>query len=304
MDAEQLPYLETFVCAAERSSFTAAAKELGLTQAAVSQRIGALEQVLDVPLFTRQGGHVLLTDAGRRLHDYARRILELHREAIREVAGRRAPLTGELVLAASSIPAEHLLAERLATFRQRHPHVRVRVAVSDSREVMHQVEHGTAHLGLVGTREDNPHLEFGAFATDRLALVVPAGHPWAGRKRVTLTQLAGEPLVLREPGSGSRACLERALARAGTTLTGLRVALEVGSNEAIKDAVQRGMGIAVLSTHAVAADVAAGRLHALAVAGLRLERPMYVVRDRRRALPIAAQLFLDLLRPPGGTAAS
>src|SRR5262245_42019091 len=100
MNDVQLPHLETFTHAAEASSFTAAAKALGLTQAAVSQRIGALEQILKVPLFRRRGGRVLLTEAGRRLHGYAQRILALHREALREVAGREVPLAGELSLAA------------------------------------------------------------------------------------------------------------------------------------------------------------------------------------------------------------
>src|SRR5215218_9238462 len=99
MTTEQLPHLETFAQAAELGNFTAAARALGLTQAAVSQRIQPLEQALDVPLFDRQGGHVRLTDAGHRLHDYARRILDLHREAFQEVSGRPSPLAGELTLA-------------------------------------------------------------------------------------------------------------------------------------------------------------------------------------------------------------
>src|SRR5436853_1819824 len=99
MTTEQLPHLETFVRAAELSSFTAAARALGLTQAAVSQRVQTLEQDLGVPLFHRQGGRVLLTEAGRRLHDYAQRILALHRDARQEVTGQAIPLVGELPLA-------------------------------------------------------------------------------------------------------------------------------------------------------------------------------------------------------------
>jgi DNA-binding transcriptional LysR family regulator len=118
---EQLPHLETFARAAELSSFTACARALGLTQAAVSQRIAALEQELGVSLFRRQGGRVLLTDEGRRLHGYAQRIRELHRQARQEVSGKPVPLTGELSLAASSVPGEHLLPELLAAFRQRSP---------------------------------------------------------------------------------------------------------------------------------------------------------------------------------------
>src|SRR2546421_4814159 len=138
-DAAQLPHLETFARAAELSSFTAAAKALGLTQAAVSQRVAALEADLGVPLFTRQGGRVLLTNAGRRLHEYAQRILELHREAREQVSGRPAPLTGELALAASSIPGEYLLPGLLASFGQRHPHVQVKATVTDSQVVLEQV---------------------------------------------------------------------------------------------------------------------------------------------------------------------
>ena len=297
MDADQLPHLETFAKAAELSSFTAAARSLGLTQAAVSQRIHALEEDLDLSLFHRRGGRVLLTDAGRRLYDYARRILELHREAREQVTGWVAPLAGELSLAASSVPGEHLLPALLSAFRQRHPHVRVHATVTDSRAVLCQVEQGQAHLGLVGGKGDSPHLEYRCFACDELALVVPPGHAWGRRKRVSLQQLVGQPLIVREAGSGSRWCLEQALARAGKSPGDMQVVLELGSNEGIKEAVLQGLGLAVLSTLAVEKEVRAGELHALAVAGLPLAREMYVVWDRRRALSTPARLFLDLLGP-------
>jgi DNA-binding transcriptional LysR family regulator len=300
MAAEQLPHLETFVRAAEHSSFTAAAKVLGLTQAAVSQRIHALEQELGVPLFIRQGGRVLLTDAGRRLHEYAQRILELHREAREQVSGQPAPLSGELSLAASSIPGEHLLPGLLAAFGQQHPHIQVKATVTDSQVVLEQVEHGEVHLGLVGRKGDSPHLEYRCFACDTLVLVVPAGHPWSQRESVSLADLGCQPLVLREAGSGSRWCLEQALTRAGKSLRDLRIAVELGSNEGIKEAVLRGMGVAVLSDQAVHKEVQAGQLHALQVADLPLQRKMFAVWDRRRALPIPARLFLDLLEPCRG----
>ena len=193
MNAEQLPNLETFAKAAELSSFTAAARALGLTQAAVSQRIQALEQVLKGPLFQRQGGHVLLTDAGHRLYAYAQRILALHRDAIQDITGREAPLAGELTLAASSVPGEHLLPDLLAALQQRHPHLQVRASVTDSKQVLTQVEQGHVHLGLVGSKKESPHLEFRNFANDTLVLIVPAQHSWAGRKRVSLAQLARTP---------------------------------------------------------------------------------------------------------------
>jgi LysR family transcriptional regulator, low CO2-responsive transcriptional regulator len=302
MDTDPLPHLDTFAEAAERSSFTAAARALGLTQAAVSQRVASLEHELGVALFDRRGGRVLLTEAGRRLHDYARRILALHRQARQEVGGRALPVTGELSLAASSVPGEHLLPALLAAFRARHPHVQVRATVHDSRAVIDQVEQGEAHLGLLGGKGDSPHLEYRRLGGDELTLVVPPGHPWGRRKRVSLDELAGQPLVLREVGSGSRWCLEQGLARAGKPLTDLRVALELGSNEAIKEAVLRGLGLAFLSRLAVEKELRAGQLAAVRVDGLRLAREMFAVSDRRRALPIPARLFLDLLATDPGAA--
>ena len=304
MSAEQLPYLDTFTKAAELNSFTAAARALGLTQAAVSQRIQALEQALKEPLFHRQGGHVLLTDAGHRLYAFAERILALHREAIQDITGRAAPLIGEVTLAASSVPGEHLLPDLLAAFQEKHPHLQVRAAVTDSQHVLQQVEAGHVHLGLIGGKKDSPHLEFRCFATDALVLIVAPKHPWAGRKRVTLAQLLEQPVILREAGSGSRWCLEQALAKAGKSLYDLSVTLELGSNETIKEAVLRGMGAAILSSRTVQKELDAGKLHALQITGLDLTREMYVTWDKRRVLPIPAKLFLDLLSPMPSAAAS
>src|SRR5579859_4975319 len=287
----QLPYLETFAKAAELSSFTAAGKALGISQAAVSQRIHALEKSLRVPLFRRRGGRVFLTEAGRSLHGHAGRIFDLHREARREIGGQSIPISGELALGASTIPGEHFLPAILSVFHERFPKVEVRASIGDSLAVIHQVEKGQVQLGLVGRKVDSPHLEFRHFATDRMVLVVPPKHVWGRRKQVSLKQLCKQPLILREPGSGLRHCFEKQLGRAELTLQDLRIALELGSNEAIKEAVLRGIGVAVLSSYAVQKEIKAGRLVALKVADLRCDREMFVVWDRRRVLSAPAQVF-------------
>jgi DNA-binding transcriptional LysR family regulator len=294
-DDLQLPYLATFSKAAELSSFTEAAKALRLTQASVSQRIQALEKSLNTPFFKRQGGRVLLTEAGQKLYDYAQRILDLHRQARREITGHEAPVGGDLSLAASSIPGEHLLPSLLSQFGRKHPHIRVRATVSDSMGVMTQVERGEVSLGLVGRKTDNPHLDFRYLASDSMVLVVPPGHALSGRKKVSVKQLPRYPLILRETGSGLRHCFEKSLDKAGLSVANLRIALELGSNEAIKEAVLRGVGVAILSTYAVQRDLRAGQLHALAVSDLHCDRDMYVVQDRRRVLPLPARLFLLFL---------
>ena len=291
----RLPHLETFSKAAELASFTGAARALGLTQAAVSQRIQALERALGVPLFHRRGGRVLPTEAGRTLHDYARRILNLHEEARRQVTGREAPIGGELLLGASSIPGEQLLPELVSRFGRKYPDIRVSASVGDSLAVLRQVERGEVSLGMVGRRIDCPHLEFRHLAADRMTLVVPPGHAWSRRKRVAVEQLRGQPLILREAGSGLRHCLEKSLEQAGLSSADLRVVLELGSNEAIKEAVLHGVGVAILSTYAVRKEIHSGRLHALEVRGIRCERDLFIVRDLRRVLPPPARLFLAFL---------
>jgi DNA-binding transcriptional LysR family regulator len=252
--ADPLPHLETFALAAETGSFTAAARRLGLTQAAVSQRIAALEKELAVSLFARQGGRASLTDAGRALHEFASRIRSQHDQAPQELTGRRAPASGELTLAASSVPGEYLLPDLLRRFQASHPHVRVKARITGSDQVFDLVEHGDADLGLAGVRNDRPNLVQQRFARDEMLLVVRPGHPWAGRACVALGELRSEPLIVREHGSGSRTCLEQALGREGCSLGDFRVALELGSNEAITAAVRRGLGAAFLSSLAVHAQ--------------------------------------------------
>ena len=168
-------------------------------------------------LFRRGGGKVELTEAGRRLHEYARRIFDLHREAHREVTGQETPIAGELTIAASSVPGEHLLPSILATFGTKYPLVRVKATVSDSAAVIGQVERGEVRIGLVGRKVDDPELEFCHLANDRIVLVAPPGHKLR-RKRVTVDRLAGYPIILREAGSGLRHCFEKAR-RASRSLT-------------------------------------------------------------------------------------
>lgn len=294
MDVEPIPHLETFIEAAERGSFTAAARAMGVTQAAVSQRVHQIEQGIGVPLFRREAGRISLTEAGRTLHNFARRIIALHQEARLAVGSTTETATGELILGASSIPGDHLLPTVLAIFRKRHPRVRVRVEGGDTATVLKMVERGAVQIALVGGKKESAHLEFKEFARDNLVVVVRTEHPWRRRRHVTLTDLARQPLILREGGSGSRWFLERAIAASDKPVD-LNVALELGSNEAVKEAVVQGVGVAVLSQLSVQRDVDAGHLHPLQIDGLALERPMYVVTDRRRALPPIALSFLAQL---------
>lgn len=289
----QLTHLKTFSVAAELCNFTAAGKALKLTQAAVSQRIQALECSIGKPLFHRQGGGVSLTDAGVQLYGYAQQILNLHSEARQSVTGKEVPLQGNLSLAASSIPRQHLLSPGLSVFRNKYPNVAVRASIEDSMAVFDRVESGQAHLGLVGQQTERGHFHFRPFASDELLLIVNADDRWKKRQQIRLADLLRRPIVLRESGSGSRWSLQQALLRKGHDLDELNVTLELGSNEAVKEAVLNDTGIAVLSRFAVQRELHEGRLVSLKIQDLDLARELFVVSDTRRALPRPAQTFLQ-----------
>jgi DNA-binding transcriptional LysR family regulator len=291
----ELPHLSTFARVAEQGSFTAAAAELGITQAAVSQRIAVLERELRVSLFDRQSGRISLTETGRRLYQYARQILDLHKKAREVIGAYLPPVSGGLTIAASSVPGECFLPTLLSAFHAKHPQVRVRATVSDSRSVLTEVEKGRASLGLVGQKAERASLEARPIGSDSLVLIVPSEHPWAARRAISLDALAGEPLIVRESGSGSRCALEKSLERAGSSHAGLSVLHEHGSNTAIKNAVKRGLGVAFISRFCVKGELDSRDLRAISVQGLDLTRRFYIVHHRRRPLSLAARAFFHFL---------
>jgi DNA-binding transcriptional LysR family regulator len=291
----ELPHLSTFVRVAERGSFTAAAAELGITQAAVSQRVATLEGELRVSLFDRQTGRISLTEAGERLYKFARQIIDLHEKARRDIGGFHPSVSGDLPIGASSVPGECFLPALLSAFHAGYPDVHVRATVSDSSSVIKDVEKGRVLLGLIGQKCEKPALETRVIGHDWLVLLVPASHRWANRKAVSLDALAQEPLIVREAGSGSRLALEKSLERAGRSLAHLNLSLELGSNAAIKDAVRRRLGVAFLSRFCVKRELDSDELRAVSVRGLCLTRDFSLIFHRRRPLSQAACVFLNFL---------
>jgi DNA-binding transcriptional LysR family regulator len=295
-ESSELPHLSTFVQAAEQGSFTAAAAILSITQAAVSQRIAALERELRVSLFDRRHGRISLTEAGGRLYEVARRILALHDEARDGLGGSHAIIAGDLALATSSVPGECYLSALLSSFRERFPDVHVRATVSDSSIVIKDVAKGQATLGLAGKKAEKAALQSEPIGTDTLTLIVSPKHHLAARKSISLATLAREPLIVREPGSGTRCALMKGLERGGSSLAEMNVTLEMGSTAAIKDGVKRGLGVSFVSRSTVGRELSSGELTSVSVRGLVLTRYLYVIYHRRRPLAPAASAFLHFLK--------
>jgi DNA-binding transcriptional LysR family regulator len=291
----EMRHLQTFVIAAESQSFTRAAEILGLTQAAISQHVAGLEKELRMALFERGPRSVALTDTGRRVYEYAKQILSLV-DDIQQEAGQHPPvICGTIKIACSTVPSEWLLPELLMRFRDLYPEVQEAVSVSDSAAAIRAVESGTAEVGLVGELPRAAKLSAKSITRDELTLVVAPAHEFARNKSIKPHDLCGQPLIVREPGSGSRRCVEQALALAGLTTTELRFSMEVNSNDAIRAAVERGVGISFLSTRAIEREIQDKRLIAVEIEGVQPVRELYLITDPLRPPTRFVRLFLNIL---------
>jgi len=291
----ELKHLRTFVTAVEQSSFTVAGSALDITQAAVSQHVAALERELGTSLFERAHRTITPTEAGRRLYDHAQRILDLVAEAKAAVNGEALLVQGNIRIAASTVPAESLLPCLLARFRESFPEVHESIFVSDSRAATEAVASGNADVGFVGEQTPSSHLSFQSIADDELLLVVSPAHEWAGKQFIAPQSLVRQPLILREPGSGSRHCVEAALRAKGIEIEELNVTMEVNSNDSIRVAVEQNAGIAFLSATTVAHDLERGRLVRVGVKGVKPVRQLFMVTHSGTAASRAVREFVQFV---------
>src|SRR2546425_625297 len=243
--------LEVFAKVAELGSFSRAAEALFLTQPTISEHVRALEEELGVQLLDRLGRGATPTPAGQLVLGYALRVLALAREARQALDQFLGRMSGQLVVGGSTIPGEYVLPALIGQFKAKYPDISISLLIGSSRDVSEWVEHGRVEIGVVGADPESRTLRSRALMADEMVIVVPADHPWAARKSVALDDLTREPLILRERGSGSRAAFERALASADLDLSAFRVVGELGSTQAVKQAVRAGVGISVISRRAV-----------------------------------------------------
>ena len=268
-------HLAVFHAVAEAGGVTAGAERLQISQPAVSKQVKELEAALRVALFERAGRGLRLTEPGRVLAGYARTLFALESEAERAVGQLRAVERGTLLVGASTTIGSYLLPVVLGTFYRRHPGVRVHVEVGNTERVHRDLLEYRLDVGLTEGLIPGGGLTCEVFARDELVGIVAPGHAILGREQVRAKDLAGLPFVLREPGSGTRAVIERALGELG-----LRVAevMSLGSTEAIKRVVASGVGAAIVSRLAVMTEEAAGTLAVVTLSDLKIPRPLHRVR--------------------------
>jgi DNA-binding transcriptional LysR family regulator len=292
MDTRQLA---AFCEVVERQSFSLAAERLGVTQPAVSLQVRSLEKRLGTQLLDRSGRRVAPTEAGLRLYRSAQRMLALEEQLVEEVGGGDGALGGTLAIGASTGPGGTVVATLLCEFQQRHPGLHVALSVFDTQRVVELVAERALELGIVGASPRHRGVQFEPFFRDEVVLVCPPGHAAAGRT-ITLDALRGEPLIVMQEGAGVRQMLEDELRRLGLRLRDLDVRLELGLQESVKTAVQRGFGLTFISRASVEAELAAETLGAIRVEGLEPAREIVLVRATGRHGTRAADAFLEFAK--------
>jgi DNA-binding transcriptional LysR family regulator len=292
-----LEQLRIFVAVAEREHMTAAARVLNVTQSAVSAAIAALEERHDVKLFHRVGRGIALTEAGRIFLDEARAVLVQAQNAERVLNESAGLGRGVLRLVASQTTAAYWLPPILAEYRKRHPGITIELSIGNSEQAATQVETGSADLGIVEGRIDNPALASWQVGEDKLLLVEAATGP---EHPTDPKWLAAARWVSRERGSGTRSTFDAAMRGMGIEPDDLSIALTLPSNESVRTAVEAGAGITALSALVVGSTMESGRLRALPVdLG---PRPFYALRHKERYSTKAAEALLELIAEQPGNA--
>lgn len=269
--------LVVFRAVAEKLSFRKAGEELYLTQPAVSLQIKALEEDLGVSLFHRAGGRIALTPAGKLLLECAEQVNSLLAEAEHGIAALRGEHAGQLALGASTTIAQYVLPRVLGDFRRAHPEVHPTLISGNTEQIVTAVQKQRIAFGLIEGPARSRDVRTEPFLTDELVLIVSTAHEWAERKSIGSAEIAAMPLLMRERGSGTRHILEMALERQGLKLNSLEIVMELDSTEAIKSAVEAGLGIGFVSRWAIAKDLRLGNSFKIVeVEGLSIKRQFLV----------------------------
>jgi DNA-binding transcriptional LysR family regulator len=247
-------------------------------------------------LFERSAQGISLTQSGKTFHPYALQMLELSERAGQAIEQLQGLARGRLELGASTVPGHYVLPRALALFKAGNPGIDVRMVVSNSQEVRNGVREGEFELAMVGERQRDERLTYVPVAEDHLLVVMRPEHPLASRESLTPADLLGQPLLMREYGSATRATLERALTDAGVPAHSLRILLELGSAEALKTAVRSVDALAVLSEWSVKDEQRLGLLRAVPLEGVDLARHLYLVWRAHGYLSVASEAFIRFLR--------
>ena len=286
-----LRQFRVFEAVARNLSFSRAAEELHLSQPAVSMQVRGIEVILGLPLTEQLGRKIYLTEAGREVLHASRAITARLDDLQTNLEQLRGVDRGRLQLAVTST-VNAVATGILVRFRGRHPGVSIHLDVSNRESVLEQLAANRIDLAIMGQVPDGLGLEATRFMDNPLVVIAPPDHPFVGKKKVPLADLASEPFLVREAGSGTRGAMTRFFDARGLAL---HTSMELSSNEAIKQAVQAGLGLGILSLQTLEMELALKRLAVLDVEAFPIMRHWYVVHRAEKRLSPTAQAFKDFV---------
>lgn len=284
--------LEVFEAIARLGSFTRAAEELFLTQPTASMQIKKLTDSVGLPLFEQIGKRIYLTDAGKALQSTCREIFDALNNFEMLVSDMQGLKRGRLRLAVVTT-AKYFAPRLLGPFCQLYPGIDVSLKVSNRERLLERLSENRDDLYVLGQPPEGLDVVYEPFLPNPLVVLAPNDHALVGQRNIPLARLAEEPFIMREPGSGTRMALERLFHKHKLRV---KMRMELGSNEAIKQAIVGGLGVSVLSRHTLALDAAMGQLATLDVQHFPIERMWYAVYPAGKQPSLVAQTFLEYLR--------
>jgi len=287
--------LKIFTSVAELKSFSKAAKELYLTQPTVSQHITALEGFLGITLLDRNGRGIHLTPEGKLLYKYAKQITSLTDEALQAIELIKGKKTGTLTLGASTIPGEFILPSILGDFKKDYPEIKISIKISDTQKIINDLLEHSIEIGIIGAKVPSPKLTYTRFLEDELICAVPKGHKWWAKKSVEISELAKEPFIVREDGSGTLISMAAKFKKLGISKNDLNIVSEVGSTTAVKQSIKAGLGISLVSERALEEELKLKTLKKVPLKNARFTRTFYIIRNKHASSSPLCKTFIRFL---------
>jgi DNA-binding transcriptional LysR family regulator len=286
-----LHQLKVFAAVARHNSFTRAAEELFLTQPTVSMQVKQLSKAVGLPLFEQVGKKMFLTEAGKELYATCQDIFERLSRFEIAIADIKGLKQGTLRLAVVTT-ATYVIPRILGPFSQRYPGIDISLTVTNHQYLLESIAGNQHDLYILSQPPEEMDVQSHPFLENPLVVVASRQHPLTQQSSISLERLAQEPFIMREPGSGTRQAVQ---ALFDSHQLPLRVKLDLGSNEAIKQAIAGGLGISVLSKHTLALEGSQSPLTILDVVGFPIQRHWYVVYPASKQLSIIANAFYEYL---------
>jgi DNA-binding transcriptional LysR family regulator len=290
-----LRQLQILVAVARHGGYTRAAEALHLTQPTVSMQVKKLSEAIGMPLFDQSGKKLRLTPAGRKTLDASRDILNRLELLGGEISSLTGEVKGELRIAVVTT-AKYFMPHLLGVFVQRYPDVEPRLIVTNREKILERLEEAQDDLLIMGKVPNELDVQSTPFLDNDLVVIAPPGHRLAKKRAIPLKRLLEERILLREPGSGTRLAMDKLFSEQRLVLEPY---MELGSIEAIKQAVMAGLGISVMSEHNLRLELDSGKIRVLDVKGFPLRRHWFAVHASNRKLSLVAQTFLDFIRDEG-----